>query len=187
MRNLWTCPECGAPSRLRHSRHLPGGPDLSYQQCTEPACGWCGQAQHSVRKTTTPSALAPAAQLARQQAVAETETDETRPQWRCPACHSRCRVRSSKQLLPDYRMAYLHCTFGPCGWTGQGDYVVLETVSPSGIPNPGYARRLAAHLPYRAAPAMAPLPSRDAERDDTDAAADAAASATPTPATPRHP
>lgn len=155
MRNLWTCPECGSPSRLRRSRLLPGGPGVTYQQCTEPACGWCGNATHLAKKTITESALSEAEKVATRREVASNR-DARRPEWECFECHSRCTVRTSKQLLSDYRVTYLFCTNERCGWHGIGEYVVDETISPSGIPNPEYQRRLAEHLPYEMKPMKPP-------------------------------
>lgn len=155
MRNLWTCPECGSPSRLRHSRLMPGAPGVSYQQCTEPACGWCGNATHVAKKTLTPSALSEDDKTAARREAAANR-DSSRPQWECFECHSRCVVRTSKQLLSDYRVTYLTCTREGCGWHGIGEYVVDKTISPSGIPNPEYQRRFAGHLPYELKPMMKP-------------------------------
>lgn len=59
------------------------------------------------------------------------------------------RTRSSKQLHPDYRKLYLECLNPACKAKAQAEFVVTETLSPSGRPNPDYQERLAATIPWR--------------------------------------
>lgn len=54
----------------------------------------------------------------------------------CPACGSSCIVRSSKQVTPTYREAYLNCVNDECGWRGKGHAACDSTLSPSLIDNP---------------------------------------------------
>ncbi|OHV11176.1 hypothetical protein BH688_07570 [Kushneria phosphatilytica] len=68
--------------------------------------------------------------------------------WECPHCLGPCRVRTSKTLHADYRVAYLQCQNPLCGWCGKGEYVVTETTVPSGMPNPAYQGQLAKHVPW---------------------------------------
>ncbi|REC94903.1 ogr/Delta-like zinc finger family protein [Kushneria indalinina] len=72
--------------------------------------------------------------------------------WTCPHCGGPCRIRTSKQLHSDYRVAYLQCQTPVCGWSGEGEMVVTKTLSPSGMPNSQYEGRLAEHIPYVVVP-----------------------------------
>lgn len=65
----------------------------------------------------------------------------------CPHCGSIMRTRSSKQLHADYRKLYLECRTPTCGARARADFVVTETLSPSGMPNPDYVENLAPPVP----------------------------------------
>lgn len=55
-------------------------------------------------------------------------------------------ARTSDRPLADYRVSYLRCRDPECQWRGVGHFTVVETISPSGIPNPAYKRQMAERL-----------------------------------------
>lgn len=59
------------------------------------------------------------------------------------------RTRSSKQPHPNYRKLYLECLNTSCGAKARADFVVTETLSPSGRPNPDYTEKFAASVPWQ--------------------------------------
>lgn len=67
----------------------------------------------------------------------------------CSHCGRTMRTRTSKQPHPDYRKLYLECLNPDCGARARADFVITETLSPSGNPNPDYKERLAATFPWR--------------------------------------
>ncbi|RKR03553.1 Ogr/Delta-like zinc finger protein [Kushneria sinocarnis] len=67
----------------------------------------------------------------------------------CRYCGDRMRIRTSKQLHPDYRKLYLECRNPDCRAKARAEFVVTATLSPSGRPNPNYQEKLAEHVPWQ--------------------------------------
>lgn len=73
--------------------------------------------------------------------------------WKCPHCDGACRVRTSRQQHPKYRVLYMQCMNPVCGWAGQGECCITKTVSPSGSPKPErYQDDMATSVPYQYIP-----------------------------------
>jgi len=54
----------------------------------------------------------------------------------CPHCHSRARVRSSRQLTATVRTTNLQCSNVECGHTFAAQLAITHTITPAANPNP---------------------------------------------------
>ncbi len=61
----------------------------------------------------------------------------------CPHCHSRANIRTSRAVSDLSRDAYCQCTNLACGHTFRAVMEIVETISPSAVPDPEIAQKLA--------------------------------------------
>ncbi|MCM2131438.1 ogr/Delta-like zinc finger family protein [Larsenimonas rhizosphaerae] len=53
----WVCPHCDGPCRVRTSKQMHDDYRVSYLQCQNPICGWCGKGESIITETTSPSGI----------------------------------------------------------------------------------------------------------------------------------
>ncbi|MBU1666154.1 MAG: ogr/Delta-like zinc finger family protein [Gammaproteobacteria bacterium] len=76
----------------------------------------------------------------------------------CPHCHSRAIIRTSRAMSPLTRDAYCQCTNLACGHTFRAVTEIVETISPSAVPDPEIVEKLSPakrpHPPPKQLPAL---------------------------------
>jgi len=86
---------------------------------------------------------------------------------KCPHCHSRTKVRSSREVTSTCRTMNLVCSDETCGATFGADITITHGISPSARPDPSVRLRQAP--PYRRQdPPTAPKPANDTETRPTE-------------------
>lgn len=74
--------------------------------------------------------------------IERINTGEKGMQIVCPHCKQLARIRNSRQLSDVVREAYCQCQNVACGHTFKLISEIVETISPSAVPDPDVAKRL---------------------------------------------
>lgn len=85
---------------------------------------------------------APTTDTAYQAILANIESGEPGMLIACPHCHSRAIIRTSRAMTLLTRDAYCQCTNLACGHTFRAVLEIVETISPSAVPDPDVSAKL---------------------------------------------